>query len=666
LPPGIRVENIVLPKNSSDSRFTNGFIRRTRKPGSRAGTDACRYDLAMKELKKLLLLLAALLVFPGELRAAEPKSIPELQAAIEAVLKETKTPGAAIAIVSRDKEEWVAGLGKADVAANQPATADTLFRIGSVSKAFAALAALQLQEQGKLRLTDTVRQWVPDVAFVNPWEATDPLRLVHLMEHTSGFDDIHLREYALNDPTPIALKDALAYGASSRVCRWPPGSRMAYCNSGPAVLAAVIEKVTGERFEDYVQAHFFNPLHLASANYFYTPAVRQRLATLYHPDGRTPYPYWHIAYRPAGSVNASAKDMANYVRFYLQRGSVDGTQLVHAASIARMETPESLPSAQLGLNTGYGLYNYTTCEGPFVFHGHNGGVLGGLTEMAYLTGYGRGYAFMLNSGNRDALARIGKLVRHYVIRDLTPPALPPAASVPTELQRHYAGYYQEISPRVQMFYALERLLNIRQLVFASDGISTTSYRLHRERWVPTTERLLRREYQSAATLALLPDAEGETFIQCDHWTFKQVSGVRVWGQGAGFAAIGLLMLSSPLFALVWGARKLLGKLGDAGPLSARVMPLLSTLSLGAFLGLFLLYRNDLWTLGVVSPVTVGILLSSLAFALTAAASLYVVYRHRRAAMNRVAYWHSVLAAVAVAAAASYLGYWGLIGLRLWA
>ena len=267
LPPGLRAENIVMSRNSSDSRLTNGFIRRARKPGSTAGADACRYDLAMKELKKLLLLLAALLVFPGELRAAEPKSIPELQAAIEAVLKETKTPGAAIAIVSRDQAEWVAGLGKADVAANQPATADTLFRVGSVSKAFAALAALQLQEEGKLRLTDTVRQWVPDVAFVNPWEATDPLRLVHLMEHTSGFDDIHLREYALNDPTPIALKDALAYGASSRVCRWPPGSRMAYCNSGPAVLAAVIEKVTGERFEDYVQAHFFNPLHLASASY---------------------------------------------------------------------------------------------------------------------------------------------------------------------------------------------------------------------------------------------------------------------------------------------------------------------------------------------------------------------------------------------------------------
>jgi CubicO group peptidase (beta-lactamase class C family) len=622
-------------------------------------------------MKKLLLLLVPPLILSGILPAiaaesrSGPKSIPELQLAIETILKETRTPGAAIAIVSRDKAEWVAGLGKADVAANKPVTADTLFRIGSTSKGFAALAALQLQEEGKLKLTDTVRQWVPDVAFVNPWEATDPVRLVHLMEHTSGFDDIHLRDYALNDPTPIALKDALAYGASSRVCRWPPGSRMAYCNSGPAVLAAVIEKVSGQRFEDYVQEHFFNPLHMDTASYFYTPAVQQRLTKLYHPDGVTPYPYWHIAYRPAGSINASAKDMANYVRFYLQRGSLDGTQLLQTASIERMETTESLPTAKLGKFAGYGLYNYATLEGAFVFRGHNGGVEGGLTEMAYLPDYGRGYAIMINSGSGRALYEIGKLVRQYLIRDLTPPPLPPVASVPVEIQRHYAGYYQGISPRAQMFYAVERLINIAQLVFTTNGLTVTAYNLHHYQWVPMTERLFRGKNQSVATLALLPDADGEILIQTTHGTYKQVSALRVWGQRVGIGVISLLMLSSPLFALVWGARKLLGKLRNGGPLSVRILPLLSTLSLGVFLGLVYINWDDVWTLGVCSWTTVGIMFSSIVFALAAAASLYVVYRERHAAMNRIAYWHSVLVALAVAAVAIYMGYWGLIGLRLW-
>jgi len=146
-------------------------------------------------MKGCLLPLVSLLILSSALPAAEittntgPRSIPELQAAIEAILKDTRTPGAAIAIVSRNQAEWVAGIGKADVAANQPVTTNTLFRLGSISKSFAAVAALQLQEAGRLKLSDTVKQWVPDVAFVNPWEATHPLRLVHLLEQTTGFDD---------------------------------------------------------------------------------------------------------------------------------------------------------------------------------------------------------------------------------------------------------------------------------------------------------------------------------------------------------------------------------------------------------------------------------------------------------------------------------------------
>ena len=215
----------------------------------------------MMRISLALLCVGAVCQSGGAGTQQTPTSIPALQREIETVLKARKTPGAAIAIVSRDQAEWVAGVGKADVANNIPVTAETLFRIASVSKSFAALAALKLQEEGKLKLTDIVRQWAPEVAFANAWETTEPVRLEHLMEHTTGFDDIHLREYAHNDPTPVALADALAFGASSRVARWRPGTRMAYCNSGPAVLAAVIEKVSGERFEAYVANHHCRILH---------------------------------------------------------------------------------------------------------------------------------------------------------------------------------------------------------------------------------------------------------------------------------------------------------------------------------------------------------------------------------------------------------------------
>jgi hypothetical protein len=282
---------------------------------------------------------------------------------------------------------------------------------------------------------------------------------------------------------------------------------------------------------------------------------------------------------------------------------------------------------------------------------------------------------MINSGNHTALRRIAALVREYVIRDLTPPAWPPAASVPAEIQQHYAGYYQGISPRMQLFYPFERVLNIKKLVFTADGLSVTTRDLRRQQWVPMTQRLFRRQDQSAATLALLTDADGETLIQSDtvadnampFGTYKKVPGFWVWGQRAAIGLTLLLMLSAPLFALVWGLRKLSGKLPDAGPLSVRLMPLLSTLLLIGFVGLFVFSKkkDGLYLLGECSLLTVSIMLLSIAFPLAAAASLYIVYRERSTAMNRMAYWHSALIASAMVAVALYMGYWRMIGLRLW-
>jgi CubicO group peptidase (beta-lactamase class C family) len=632
--------------------------------------------ISMKRIAiALLLSVVALCDTFGAEVTGEPKSFSELQSAIETVLKETKTPGAAVVIVSRDKVDWIAGIGKADVAANKPVTAETLFRIGSISKSFAALAALKLQEEGKLKLSDTVKQWAPDVIFSNPWEATDPVRLVHLMEHTAGFDDLHLREWAHNDPTPVTLKEALAYGEASRVSRWRPGSRMSYCNSGPAVLAAVVEKVSGQRFEDYVQEHFFRPLHMDTASYFLTPEVERRLTGLYHADGVTTYPYWHICYRPTGAINASAKDMANYVRFYLQRGSLDGAQLLHSSSMERMERTETLPSTRLGNIAGYGLYNCAMPEGAFTFRGHGGAIMGGLSEMAYLPDAGRGYAVMINSGNGHALVRITKLIRAYLVRDLTPPLLPPPVSVPAELQRHYGGHYQIISPSEQWLYAFDRLAGIKKLTFTSDALSASTYGLGREKWVPVSPRLYRKENQSAATLALLPDEDGKVLVQCGGGTFKKVSALRIWSQAAGIGLFSSLVLSSVLFAPVWVVRMIFGKLRNAGPLSVRVMPLLGAAFLIVFdvalaIGLRgMITRNevdDLTPLGTPSALAITVMLSSIAFALATVASLYVLYRERTAAMNRVVYWHSLAVTGGLLGVAIYYGYWGLIGVRLWA
>ena len=120
---------------------------------------------------------------PKEEKDKPAQSIDELRQQIEKILKDTHTPGVSIAIVHKDGPEWVTGLGLADVASNRPTTADTLFRIGSTSKAFTSLSILMLADQGKLALDDPVHKLAPELWFENRWESTDPVRVVMRRRH---------------------------------------------------------------------------------------------------------------------------------------------------------------------------------------------------------------------------------------------------------------------------------------------------------------------------------------------------------------------------------------------------------------------------------------------------------------------------------------------------
>jgi CubicO group peptidase (beta-lactamase class C family) len=136
----------------------------------------------------------------------------ELEARLGKILKDHGLPGMAAVIADRDGIVWTLGIGLADVAARTPATPDTLFRVASISKTFVALAVLKLREEGRLDLDTPVKILVPDVAFTNKWEATDPVRVVHLLEHTTGWDDVHPKEMAHDDPRPVTLAEDLAAG----------------------------------------------------------------------------------------------------------------------------------------------------------------------------------------------------------------------------------------------------------------------------------------------------------------------------------------------------------------------------------------------------------------------------------------------------------------------
>src|SRR6185295_17396582 len=198
---------------------------------------------------------------PPSTAEAPPRTIDELRAKISGILLREGVPGAGIALIDGDQILWAGGVGVADRATARPVTADTLFRVGSISKSFVALALVQLAEQGRIDLDAPVAALAPELAIRNRWAAVQPITVAHLLEHTAGFDDMHPNE----SRAPLAaeampLAAVLARNPASRVARWRPGSRFSYANPGYTVAAYLIEKITGRPYEQVLTRELLRPL----------------------------------------------------------------------------------------------------------------------------------------------------------------------------------------------------------------------------------------------------------------------------------------------------------------------------------------------------------------------------------------------------------------------
>ena len=603
----------------------------------------------------------------------QPQSIDELRQQLEKVLAETHTPGLSVAIVHRDRPEWVAGLGKADVASGRATTAETLFRIGSTSKGFVSLSILMLADQGKLSLDDPVHKLAPEVWFENRWEASDPVRVVHLLEHTTGWDDMHLREWAKDAPGSMGLREALDYDHHSRISRWRPGTRMAYCNSGPAVAAYIVEKLTDQRFEDFVEQNFFRPIGMNTATYF-EPAPGTG-TTLYRHDGETPYRYWNSLLRPAGAINASANDMAAYLQFYLDRSSVGGRQIVPASDIDRMEIPASTWAARYGMKAGYGLGNFWSIEDGFVYHGHDGGVAGGHTDMAYMPDYGVGYFFSINSESEDAFDRIGNSIRAYVTNKLQKPLLPPVASLPPGAAE-YAGLYEPNSPRTELGHFLEQLAGLSWVRFKDGKLLFTSLQGWNETYLPVAGTQFRHvpkrdPPEPVATLELLTPNEEGRFIQAG-MEFTTIKRIPAW-LAIGELVLTVFVVLSIVSILAYGPFWIVGGLNKKRRRPAergmRIWPLTAVLGLITSVGVIVVCAGDFedWTmrLGNLTGWSAVVFLATLAFAVASLGSAIAWWRAPAEGVRRGVRRFSMIVTVALLIATAYLAYWGIIGVRTW-
>lgn len=244
--------------------------------------------------------------------------------------------GALVVIVKDDKVLLNTGYGYADLETKEKIDPDrTLFRMASISKSITATAVMQLVEEGKIDLNQDITTYMPDIKIVN--NTGKPVTVEHLLTHTTGFDytdiDSVPPQFIQNDE--VSLAD-FVQASTPEVIRLP-GEVYRYDNLASSMQGYIVERVSGQPFEEYVNTHIFAPLQMKHAAFRMEQNTIENLATGYNTNREPLKPYPNMpTISPGGGMFATGTDMANFITAHLNKGQFRSSRILKEETMRLM------------------------------------------------------------------------------------------------------------------------------------------------------------------------------------------------------------------------------------------------------------------------------------------------------------------------------------------
>ena len=363
-----------------------------------------------------------------------------LAAWIEAQVAYRGWPGLSVAVVHDQEVIWSRGFGWADVERRIPATAETLYRVASITKTFTATAIMQLRDAGKLRLDDAVRDHLP--WFTPPTSHADapPITLRHILTHTTGL----AREAPFPYWTELIFPsiDEIRTAVTAQESVLSTEARWKYSNLAFVVAGEVVAAVSGMPWAQYVRSHILEPLDMR-ASFVENPAVDQpglaRGYTRRLPNGaRGPVgPYDLRGVSGAAALTTSVADLARFAMLQFRDGPASGAQILRGSTLREMQRVHWLePDWQAGW--GLGFHIYRALDRTLV--GHGGSLRGYRSDVRFSPAERVAVIVLINADDGEARWVIDKAfewVAPAIARATAPP--PP---VPDAAWQRYVGRYR--------------------------------------------------------------------------------------------------------------------------------------------------------------------------------------------------------------------------------
>jgi CubicO group peptidase (beta-lactamase class C family) len=417
-------------------------------------------------------LLSVFLIFIS-IQLNAQKSIEPLIDSLKTYLEKNKIPGAMISIVKSDTILFSGGLGYANIEKKEEVTGSHLFRLGSISKSFTSLGILKLVGEEKLQLDTPIKEIDEEIPFSNPWESESKVTVEHLLEHTSGFDGMHLHAiYNKNDSITPTTKKMIYSHRKSLITRWKPGERMAYSNPGYVVAGHILETVSNESYEVYLKNKILLPLGMKNSGFYFKEPQNKKMTQGYQRRGENLFPisFTSIQGGPAGELCSNADEMSKYLQFMLNRdGEKIDSRYFKNSVFDRIENSKTTISAKSGMSGGYGLGNKAVWKNGYLFNGHSGGIDGFSSRYVYSREADLGVTVSINR-NGNATAIVNEILSYFLGKSQTASPNRKTFPIPSEIKENYANFYRFSSSRHKLLSSTDRMLAGVRFNFANDSV----------------------------------------------------------------------------------------------------------------------------------------------------------------------------------------------------
>ncbi len=548
--------------------------------------------------------------------------------------------------------EVTGATGVRDARSGSPMHAVDKVQVGSIAKTVLAVGVLRLATEGRLALDAPVASILSGLAFDNPWQATDPVRVRHLLDHTAGLDDARLsqvfsRQVDADTPLRETLADVLPL-----VVRHRPGTRASYSNTGYVVLGMLIERVTGGRYEAWLDDNVLAPIGMHDSTFAFTTQEGERAdarLAMGHFEKGVAQAAVPTRLRPAAQFTTTVADMARFARFMLDGRTVGGEALVDTALLRAMGEPSTTDAAAAGLRTGYGLGLSTRDRHGVVGLCHGGNTVGYRAMFCVFPGQDRAFFVAHNADVEDAdYGRYDAMLIEALGTESATTSTPAPRGTGTS---SWDGFY-ELSPnRFASLAWIDAVFGIVRVRSEGEALRVGPVMADGTHLLPAGGELWRAQGRAIASHALFVDRDGARTLSTGMQTFAQVA----WP----IVAMRWLSMIAGTLGLAWlivgGVLPWRGATARPG-----FVPFLGIVALVLPLPLFL--AQSFLAIG---DMTIASVLLAVVTALLPVALFAGLVRGRRTAFASKRRSFDTFAMLAALQFALVLAWWNLLPLRLW-